>query len=81
MIKSVILNENITLNYIPMTKLKTTTIGIYLERELNRSEASKNALLPHILKNCSKLCETRKKTEYYLENLYGAKMSAGISKK
>ena len=81
MIKSVFLNENITLNYIPMTKLKTTTIGIYLVRELNKQEASKNALLPHLLKNGSELCKDRKETEYYLENLYGAKMSAGISKK
>ena len=81
MIKSVFLNDNITLNYIPMTKLKTTTIGIYLSRELKKEEASKNALLPHILKNGSKLCKDRKNTEYYLENLYGAKMSAGISKK
>lgn len=81
MIKSVFLNENITLNYIQMTKLKTTTIGIYLERELDKDEASKNALLPHILKNGSKLCKNRKETEYYLENLYGAKMSAGIAKK
>ena len=33
------------------------------------------------LKCRSKLCKNRKETEYYLENLYGAKMSAGISKK
>ena len=81
MIKSMFLNENISLYYIPMTKRKTTTIGIYMERELKKDEASKNALLPHILKNGSKLCKNRKETEYYLENLYGAKMSAGISKK
>ena len=81
MIKSVQLNENITLSYIPMKKLKTTTIGIYLKRELKKDEASKNALLPHILKNGSQLVKNRKETEYYLENLYGAKMSAGISKK
>ncbi|HAL63639.1 MAG: insulinase family protein [Firmicutes bacterium] len=81
MIKSLLINDNITLNYIPMTKLKTTTIGIYLQRKLKREEASKNALLPHILKSGSKLCKNREDTEHYLENLYGAKMSAGISKK
>lgn len=81
MIKSVLLNENITLSYIPMTKLKTTAIGIYIERMLDRSEASENALLPHILKNGCALCENRKQVEHYLEELYGAKMSAGISKK
>ena len=81
MIKSAQLNENISLHYIPMTKLKTTTIGIYLARALNKDEASKNAILPHVLKNGCKLLENRKEIEHYLENLYGAKMSAGISKK
>ena len=81
MIKSVSVNENVTLNYIPMTKLKTTTIGIYLSRELNRDEASKNAILPHILKNGCKKIENRTEIEHFLENLYGAKMSAGIAKK
>ena len=81
MIKSISVNENITLNHIPMTKLKTTTIGIYLSRELNRCEASKNAILPHILKNGCKRIESRTEIEHFLENLYGAKMSAGIAKK
>lgn len=81
MIKTVSINDNITLNYIPMKKLKTTTIGIYLSRELNREEASKNAILPHILKNGCKDYENRAKIAHFLENLYGAKMAAGISKK
>lgn len=81
MIKSFAVNENITLHYIPMTKLKTTTIGIYMKRKLDKEEASKNALLPHVLKNGSRLCKNREETAHYLENLYGAKMSAGISKK
>ena len=45
MIKTISVNENVTINHIPMSKLKTTTIGIYVTRELNRSEASKNAIL------------------------------------
>ena len=81
MIKTVSVNENITLKYIPMTKLKTTAVGIYLCRELNRAEASKNAILPHILKNGCKKYQNRKEIEHYLENLYGAKMTAGIAKK
>lgn len=81
MIKSISVNENISLNYIPMAKLKTTTIGIYLSRELNKNEATKNAILPHILKNGCKEFENRTKIEHFLENLYGSKMSAGISKK
>lgn len=81
MIKSISVNENVTLNCIPMTKLKTTTIGIYLRRQLDKNEASKNAILPHILKNGCRNYENRTKIEHFLENLYGAKMSAGIAKK
>jgi predicted Zn-dependent peptidase len=81
MIKSVSVNDNIALNYIPMTKLKTTTIGIYIARELDKEEASKNALLPHVLKSGCKMCKNREEIAHFLEDLYGAKMSAGISKK
>lgn len=81
MIKSVSVTENITINHIPMSKLKTTTIGIYLRRQLDKNEASKNALLPHILKNGCKKYENRTQIEHFLENLYGARMSAGIAKK
>lgn len=75
-----VINENITLNYIPMEKLKTTTLGMYIHRPLKKEEASKNALLPHILKRGNKLLKNTREIATYLENLYGAKFSAGIGK-
>lgn len=81
MLNSVKINENITISYIPMDKLKTTTISMFIHRPLVREDASKNAILPHILKNGSKLCKNATEIAHYLENLYGAKFSAGISKR
>ena len=56
--KSININSNINLYYIPMTKLKTTTIDVYIHRDLNEEESSLNALLPvrqfqSILKICT----------------------------
>ena len=50
MLKVIPINDNVTLNYIPMDKLKTTTIGMYIHRPLKKEEASYNAILPHVLK-------------------------------
>ena len=81
MLNTVKINENITLNYIPMEKLKITTIGLYIHRQLCRDDASKNAILPHILKNGCKLCPDATSIAHYLDDMYGAKFSAGINKK
>lgn len=75
------INDNITLNYIPMDKLKTTSVGIYIHRPLKREDASKNAILPHALKRGCSLCRNSREVAKYLENLYGAKFSAGIGKR
>ena len=80
MLNVININDNITLNYIPMQKLKTVTAGMYIHRELKKDEASKNALLPHVLKRGCKLCRNSVEIAHYLENLYGAKFSAGIIK-
>lgn len=81
MLKVIPINQNITLNYIPMEKLKTTTLGMYIYRPLKREDASKNAILPHILKRGNQNLKNTKEVAEYLETLYGAKFSAGISKK
>ena len=39
-----------------MTKLKTTTIDVYIHRDLNVEESSLNALLPYVLKRGCRLC-------------------------
>lgn len=74
--KSINVNPNINLHYIPMTKLKTTTVGVYIHRELNADDVSKNAVLPYVLKRGCKLCPDSEAVAKYLENLYGASLGA-----
>ncbi|MCH5185798.1 MAG: insulinase family protein [Oscillospiraceae bacterium] len=80
MINTVDINGNITLSYIPMKKLKTTSVGVYLHRPLTRDEAAKNALLAYVLhRGCAEYPTTRAMAEK-LEDLYGASLSSGVSK-
>lgn len=81
MLKSIKINENITLNHIPMDKLKTTSISLYIHRGLRCDEASKNAILPHVLKRGCGMCRNSEELAKYLDNMYGAKFSAGIAKR
>ena len=67
--KSININSNINLYYIPMTKLKTTTIDVYIHRDLNEEESSLNALLPYVLKRGCRLCSDSEAISKYLENL------------
>ncbi len=75
------INNNIRLHYIPMTKLKTTTLGVYIHREINKDDASMNALLPYVLKRGCKLCPDMASISKYLEALYGATLGSTILKR
>lgn len=79
--KSININSNINLYYIPMTKLKTTTIDVYIHRDLNEEESSLNALLPYVLKRGCRLCSDSEAISKYLENLYGAGIGVGVLKR
>ena len=52
--KSIEINENVKLNYISMTKLKTTSVGVYIHSPLNEKTASYNSLLALVLKSASR---------------------------
>lgn len=75
------INENINLHYIPMTKLKTTSIGIYIGTGLKKEDVSFNALLPYVLMKATKKAENASEMAKYLQNLYGAKLYTGVSKR
>ena len=74
------INSNINLYYIPMTKMKTTTVGVYIHRQLCSAEVSKNAVLPYVMRRGCELCPDSEAMAQYLENLYGARMSANTMK-
>lgn len=75
------INSNIRLSYIPMQKLKTTTIGVYIHRELNENDASMNALLPYVLKRGCRKYTSQSEIEKHLESLYGATMGTAAIKR
>lgn len=79
--ETVIVNDNIRITSIEMTKLKTTSVGVYIHRPLNMEEASYNALLPLVLKRGSMLCKNQEEIAEYLDNLYGATMGATVLKR
>ena len=78
--KTLKINDNISLHYIDMKKLKTNTVGIYIRRPLKEEEASKNAVLSYVLKNGCKKFDTTLKITRQLQNLYGATLNAGVIK-
>lgn len=73
--------ENITLHHIPMMKFKTTGVGIYIGRSLKKEEASLNAVLPYILIKGTECAKKPSDLAKALQNLYGASLSAGVSKR
>lgn len=81
MLETININKNIRLNYIPLTKLKTTVLGVYIHRSLNENDASMNALLPYVLKRSSRLCPDMESFSKYLENLYGASLGCSVFKR
>ncbi len=81
MLQSRTVNENITVSYIPMGKLKTTTIGFYIHCQLDSKTASSNALLASVLKQGSKDYPSRELLTKRLDELYGATLAAGVNKK
>ena len=73
-------NENISLHYIDMKKLKTNVVGVYIRRPLSNDEASKNAVLSYVLKNgCEKFPSSLRITKH-LQSLYGATLNSGVLK-
>lgn len=79
--ENISINSNIRLHYIPMLKLKTTALGVYIHRRLSREDASKNALLPYVLKRGCQKCRNLEEISKYLENLYGATFGATVLKR
>ncbi len=76
--ESININSNINLYYIPMTKLKTTTIDVYIHRDLNEEESSLNALLPYVLKRGCRLCSDSEAISKYIENVQVREKCVGV---
>lgn len=80
-LKTLEIGKNVKLTLIPESKFKTNLVSVYILRNLDRNEVTKNALLPGILKSgCNKYKTIGQLTDRE-EELYGSYLSAGISKR
>src|SRR5699024_6052810 len=75
------IDKGINLNIIKTDKFKSNLISVYLIRPLVREEATKNALLPSVLRRGTKEYTNSLEIERKLENMYGSNLGVGISKK
>ena len=79
--KSITIKDGVMLHYIEDTKFKTTTLGVYVHRPLCAQDASKNALLPMVLRRGSERYPTFTDIERRLCDLCGAVLDTGVTKK
>lgn len=73
--------SGINVYQIKTDKFKTNSVNIFFHDNLNRENASKNALLPAVLRRGSVNFPTIQDISLYLEELYGATFDCGVSKK
>lgn len=75
------IDEGVNLNLITTDKFKSNLISVYIVRPLLRSEVTKNALLPMVLKRGTKNYKTFADIQKKLEDLFGANLSVDVTKK
>ncbi len=80
-VKKFSLLDGVNLYYIADSRLKTTSLYLYLHRPLSRAEATKNALLASVLKRGTQKLPDMRAVNQHLEDLYGMLYDIGITKK
>lgn len=66
---------------IPADKFKTSSINFFFQDNLTRENATKNALLPAVMRRGSEVHPTYRDMAMQLEMLYGANFDCGVTKK
>lgn len=80
-IKKVSLGDKINLTLIPGEKFKSNLVSIYIQRLLDKDEATKNALIPEIVTSGSRKYPSAREISNELDNLYGSSMGADVTKR
>ena len=80
-IKKINLGNNINLTLIQSNKFKTNLVSVYIQRVLDKKEATKNALIPTIITNGSEKYKTLRDISGKLDDLYGASILADVTKR
>ncbi len=80
-IKNISLGEQINLTLIHSKKFKSNLVSIYIQRLLDKDEATKNALIPEIVASGSMKYPSAREISNELDNLYGSSMGADVTKR
>lgn len=80
-VQEVVSFNGIKIYQIKTAKFKTNSVNIFFHDILSRENASKNALLPAVLRRGSVKFPTIQDISLYLEELYGATFDCGVTKK
>ena len=80
-VKKINLGNNINLTLIPATKFKSNLVSIYIQRLLDKSEATKNALLPTLITSGCEKYPSIREISNKLDDLYGSSMGGDASKR
>lgn len=78
--KQIEIKKGIKLNILKTNKFKTNLIAIMLTTKLDRENATKNALIPAVLKRGTKTLKTQEEINKKLEEMYGASLDCGLDK-
>lgn len=80
-IKKIALCKGINLYLLPESKFKNFIMGVFINTKLSSDTASMNALLPEVLASGTEKYKSKKEINLRLDELYGAKLNTGVSKK
>lgn len=80
-IRKINISDNINLTLIPVEKFKSNLVSIYIQRVLDKDEATKNALLPNIITSGCKKYPSLREISNKLDDLYGSSMIGDVSKR
>ncbi len=72
---------NINTHILPTTKFKTIIITVFIQQILDKELAARTALIPAVLERGTSGCPTYRDLRKRLEELYGAELTADVSKK
>lgn len=78
--KKIEISEKLNLYVVKTKKFKTISINVFIHRPLD-DNATKNALIPLVLRRGSNRFKTSQEISEYLEELYGAVFDCGVAKK
>lgn len=75
------IKNDVNLHVIDTDRFKTNLISVFLTKKLTREDATKEALIPAVLRLGTSKIKTQKELSRKLEEMYGANFNCGIEKR